>query len=438
MVHPYIPMTDTDKAAMLGRIGVSGIEELFADIPPDLLNPSLNLPPAASEAELMREILRLAGKNTPIDTVLSFLGAGAYQHFVPSIVDHIIRRGEFLTAYTPYQPEISQGTLQAGFEFQTMVCELFGMEVANAGMYDGASALAEACLMAAAHTDRREIILADTVHPDAIDTVRTYADGRNLEVRVIPFGQIHPTEAVACIVVQRPNFLGYLEDLQNLEAQIHASGALFIISAEPVSLGILKTPGELGADIAVGDGQPLVSLSFGGPSVGLFACRQSLVRSMPGRVIGRTTDVDGQTGYVLTLQTREQHIRRERATSNICTSTQLVALAFTVSVVTLGKQGFVQLAEACYHKAHYAAEAIARLPGFGVDLRANFFQEFVAGCPFAPAEINRRLLERGIIGGYDVSDQRINGLLVCVSDLHRRDDIDVFVRALKEVSDDKS
>ncbi len=445
MAHPYIPLTDDDRRAMLTTVGVTSVDELFADVPAEHRDPPLDLSPALSEVELLRELSALAARNRSTGELPSFLGAGAYQHFIPSVVDQIILRGEYLTAYTPYQPEISQGTLQTIFEFQSLVCELTGMEVANAGMYDGASALAEGCLMACSVTGRERILVLDTVHPHAIDTVRTYAGGRGFTVQVVAPGDANVGADDACLAVQQPNFFGYLEELSTLGEAAHEAGALFVVSADPVSLGLFRPPAAFGADIVVGEGQPLgVPLSFGGPYVGLFACRERFVRQMPGRVVGRTQDLDGRTGYVLTLQTREQHIRRERATSNICTSQQLVALAFTVALSTLGKQGLRRMAELCYHKAHYAAERIAALPGYELPLDGVpstgsgqcFFQEFVVRCPAAsggPAEVNRRLLERGIIGGLDVSDRIERGLLLCVSELHSRDEIDGLVQALGEI-----
>ncbi len=427
---------------MLAAIGVDLTDDLFSEIPAEHRDPEIHLPTALSEADLMRELTELAGRNRSAEELPCFLGAGAYRHFVPSVVDHIVRRGEYLTAYTPYQPEISQGTLQTIFEFQSMVCELTGMDIANAGMYDGASALAEACLMACSVSGRERIVLLDTIHPHAIDTVRTYAGARDLVVETVSPDAASVDDQAACLAVQQPDFFGYLEDLSSLGRAAHDAGALFVVSADPVSLGLFRPPAEFGADIVVGDGQPLgATLSYGGPYVGLFACRQQFVRHLPGRVVGRTKDLDGRTGYVLTLQTREQHIRRERATSNICTSEQLVGLACTVALCTLGKQGLRRMAELCYHKAHYAAERIAALPGYGLplggvpsaDSERCFFQEFVARCPVAPGEVNRRLLERGIIGGYDVSDRIENGLLLCFSELHRREEIDGLVQALSEI-----
>jgi glycine dehydrogenase subunit 1 len=433
-MHPYVPLTDDARREMLAAIGAASTDELFAEIPAGQRDPPLDLPPALSEAELRRALEELSARNRTPNGVPAFLGAGAYQHDIPAVVDHIVRRGEYLTAYTPYQPEISQGTLQTAFEFQSLVCELTGMDVANAGMYDGASALAEACLMASSVTGRDRIVVLDTVHPHAVDAVRTYAHGRDLRVDVVPAAEPALDTTTACLAVQQPNFFGYLEDLASLGEAAHGAGALFVVSADPVSLGLFRPPADFGADIAVGDGQPLgVPLSFGGPYVGLFACRQRFVRHMPGRIVGRTRDVDGRTGYVLTLQTREQHIRRERATSNICTSTQLIALAFTVALCALGKQGLRRMAGLCYHNAHYAAQRIAALDGYELPLQGVFFQEFVVRCPIAPAEVNRKLLERGMIGGYDVSDRIERGLLLCLSELHTRADIDRLVEALAAV-----
>jgi glycine dehydrogenase subunit 1 len=432
--HPYVPLTDDDRRAMLQTIGAASVDELFADIPAEHRDPTLKLPPALSEIELMRELTELSDRSKPTNGMLSFLGAGAYRHYIPSVVDHIIRRGEFLTAYTPYQPEISQGTLQTTFEFQSLVCELTGMDVANAGMYEGASALAEACLMACAVTGREHVVVMDTVHPNAIEVVRTYAAGRNIEIEIVSPSAASLTDDDACLAVQSPNFFGHIEDLAALGERAHDAGALVVVSTDPVSLGMFRPPADFGADIVVGEGQPLgVPVSFGGPYVGLFACREQFIRHMPGRVVGRTSDIDGKTGYVLTLQTREQHIRRERATSNICTSQQLIALAFTVALCTLGKNGLREMAQQCYHKSHYAAKRIAALPGYSLPTEGTFFQEFVVSCPIAPGEINKRLIDRDIIGGYDVSDRIENGMLLCFSELHTKDDIDGLVEALGEV-----
>ena len=434
MSNPYIPNTEEDRRAMLVTIGVGAAAELFADIPSQHRNPALNLPPPLSEPELRRELSRMAAANRPAGEMPCFLGAGAYRHFIPSVVNHIISRGEFVTAYTPYQPEISQGTLQTIFEFQSLVCELTGMDVSNASMYDGASALTEACLMAAAITGRRRVALLSTIHPHYEAVLRTYAAGRKLAVDVMEPADVALSAEHACLAVQQPNFFGCLEDVTALAEKARAAGALYIVAADPISLGLFRPPGEYGADVVVAEGQSLgIPLSFGGPYLGIFAAREKYVRQMPGRIVGRTTDSEGRTGYVLTLQTREQHIRRERATSNICSNEQLVALAATVYLCALGRQGLRRIAELCYHKAHYAAEAIAVLPGYSLPLEGAFFKEFVVRCPRPPEETNAALLERGIIGGLDVSDQIEKGMLLCVTEMNSREEIDGLVTALREV-----
>jgi glycine dehydrogenase subunit 1 len=431
--HPYIPNTDADRRHMLAAIGVESVEELFADIPAHLRIQGLRLPAGLSEPELLAELSELSRRNRypGQDGLACFLGAGAYRHFVPSAVLQVIARSEFYTAYTPYQPEISQGTLQAMFEFQSLVCELLGMDVANAGMYDGASALAEACLMAAAVTGRRRIALLSTLHPGYQAVVRTYAFGRDLAVDVVSPQRPEVGEEHACLAVQSPNFFGYLEDMAALAATAHAVGALLVTSSDPISLGLFRPPGSYGADIATAEGQPLGwPLSFGGPYLGLLASRKEFLRYLPGRIVGRTSDRDGRTGYVLTLQTREQHIRRERATSNICTSQQLVALAATVYLTLLGRRGLRRVAELCYHKAHYLAGRIAALPGYSLPLSGPFFKEFVVRCPRPPSQVNQALLERGIIGGLDVSDRIEDGMLLCVTEMNTRQEMERLVEAL--------
>jgi glycine dehydrogenase subunit 1 len=418
---------------MLEAIGVLSVDDLFADIPSEFRIDALNLPPALSEQELMSELSGQAHRNVVAGNgTASFLGGGAYRHFIPSTVGHVISRSEYYTAYTPYQPEISQGTLQTMFELQSMTCELMAMDVANAGMYDGASALAEACLMACRVTGRDRIAVHTSVNPAYLAVVRTYAHGPGLAVDVVDGQPL--TDAHACLAVQQPSFLGTLVDAQSLSDLAHAAGALLIAAVNPISLGILTPPGEYGADIAVAEGQPLGwPVNFGGPYLGLFACRDEYIRQMPGRIVGRTTDMDGRTAYVLTLQTREQHIRRERATSNICTSQQLVGLAATVYLATVGKQGLRQIAESCYHKAHYAAGLINRTDPYDVDDSKPFFNEFVVRCPLTPSEMNRRLLERGIIGGLDVSGDVPNGMLLCVTEMNTREEIERLASALAEV-----
>ena len=432
--HPYIPNTDEDRRRMIDAIGVASADDLFSDIPSQFRIEGLDLPPALSELDLSREMSDLAHQNIVAGNgTASFLGGGAYRHFIPSTVGHVVGRSEYYTAYTPYQPEISQGTLQTMFELQSMTCEVMGMDVANAGMYDGASALAEACLMACRITGRDRIAVHNSVNPSWLDVVRLYASGPDLAVDVVDGEPL--TEQHACLAVQHPGFLGHLEDVWALGDTARAAGALYVTAVDPISLGMLTPPGDYGADIAVAEGQPLGwPVNFGGPWLGLFTCRTEYVRQMPGRIVGRTTDLKGQPGYVLTLQTREQHIRRERATSNICTSQQLVGLAATVYLATVGKHGLRHIAEACYHKAHYAAQLIDALPGYSVDLRRPFFKEFVARCPAPPSEINRRLLERDIIGGLDVSDKVENGMLICVTEMNTREEIDRLAEALGEIT----
>lgn len=432
--HPYIPNTDEDRQAMLEAIGVARVEDLFADIPAEVRIPGLDLPPALAESDLIREMAAAAARvTTPGEGVASFLGGGAYRHFIPSTVAHITGRSEFYTAYTPYQAEISQGTLQTMFELQSMTCELMAMDAANAGMYDGASALAEACLMACRVTGRRRIALHESVNPAWAAVVRTYASGPDLAVDVVAGPDVGGEHA--CLAVQQPAFLGGLEDVWALAEGAHSAGALYIAAVDPISLGMLAPPGEYGADIAVAEGQALGSPpAFGGPYLGLFACRNEFLRQMPGRIVGRTTDLEGRSGYVLTLQTREQHIRRERATSNVCTSQQLVGLAAVVYLATVGRRGLRQVAEACYHKAHYAARLIADLEGYALATPEPFFKEFAIRCPRPPAEINRYLLRRGIIGGLDVSDRVPNGMLLCVTEMNSRQEIDRLVETLREVA----
>src|SRR5438093_2003696 len=431
--HPYIPNTDDDRRAMLERIGVVALDELFADIPGKFQIDGLKLASALPELELPRQMSELAARNVVAGNgVASFLGGGAYRHFIPSTVGHIISRSEYYTAYTPYQPEISQGTLQTMFELQSMVCELTGMDVANAGMYVGASAMAEACLMACRVTGRHRIAVDSSVNPAWVAVVRLYARGPGIAVDVTCGGEV--TDDQACLAVQQPAFLGDLIDVWALGEAARATRALYIVAADPISLGMLTPPGEYAADIAMAEGQSLGwPMNFGGPWLGLFTCREQYIRQMPGRIVGRTTDLDGRTGYVLTLQTREQHIRRERATSNICTSQQLVGLAATVYLATVGRQGLRQIAEACYHKSHYAAALIDQIDGYAVDLEKPFFKEFVVSCPRPPADISRGLLERGIIGGLDVSEEIENGMLVCVTEMNTREEIERLAEELREV-----
>ena len=430
----YIPNTPEEQAAMLATLGLNSIDQLFADIPAEYRNPVLDIPGPLSELEVQRELAGLASRNRALGSGPSFLGAGSYQHFIPAIVKALMTRGEFLTAYTPYQPEASQGTLQVIYEFQTLVCNLLGMEVANAGMYDGATSLAEASLMACRVTKRSKVAVLDTVSPAYTEVIRTYCSSQDIEVATVSPQSPAIDNETACMVVQYPNFFGYLEDLGALSEEAHRAGALAVVSGDPVAFGMFKPPGRYGADIVTGEGQPLgIPTSFGGPYVGLFATKQQYIRQMPSRLSGRTVDREGATGFVLTLQTREQHIRRERATSNICTNEALYALAATIYLAALGKSGLRQVAELCYHKAHYAAASIAALDGYSVPLDGTFFKEFVVQCPRPPAEINRRLMERNILGGLDVSRSVTNGMLLCVTEMNTKEEIDGLVAALAEV-----
>jgi glycine dehydrogenase subunit 1 len=441
----YIPNTQQEQAEMLASLGLSSIDDLFLDIPAEHRNPSLDLPPPMSELEIQRELSSLAARNRPLGSGPSFLGAGSYHHFIPAIVKALMTRGEFLTAYTPYQPEASQGTLQVIYEFQTLVSNLYGMEVANAGMYDGATSLAEGALMACRVTRRTQVAVSDTVSPAYLDVIRTYCQPQGIDVRVVRHWDPQVTAQTACLVAQYPNFYGSIEDMAGLAALAHGQEALLVLSADPTAMALFQPPGHYDADIVTGEGQPLgIPPSFGGPYLGLFTTKQQYIRQMPSRLVGRTVDRLGRTGYVLTHQTREQHIRRERATSNICTNEALFALAATIYLAALGKQGLRQVAELCYHKAHYAASRIAQLPGYSLPFqRGPFFQEFVVQCPAPPAEINHRLLERNILGGLDLSGPTYRpllppavdrGMLLCVTEMSSREDIDALVEALGEFS----
>ena len=429
----YIPNTEGDRQEILRFLGIGSVGELFADIPNELRDPPLDLPTPLSELELRREMDSLAGRDRHLGQMACFLGAGAYHHFSPSIVRSVISRGEFLTAYTPYQAEVSQGTLQATYDFQTMVCNLLAMEVADAGMYDGATALAEAALMACRITGRGQVAVLDSLSPTYRQVIDTYTTPQGIDVSLQdPRSPELPSDA-ACLIMQYPNFFGYIEDLAALEQLAHRSGALMVVSVNPVAMGLLKPPGEYGADIVTGEGQPLgIPLSFGGPYVGLLASRMEYVRQMPGRIAGRTVDSQGRPGYVLTLSTREQHIRRERATSNICTNQALMTLAATVYLAAMGRQGLRHVAELCYHKAHYAASLIGRIPGFSVPLTGTFFNEFVVRCPVAPSEINRTLLEKGVIGGLDISEAIPSAMLLCVTEMNTREEIETLASVLSE------
>jgi glycine dehydrogenase subunit 1 len=435
---------------MLKAIGARGIDDLFQDIPEKFRYPVLSLPPSASEPEILHEMGEISEYNLDLNHAPCFLGAGAYRHFVPSVVGHVIGRSEFYTAYTPYQAEISQGTLQSIFEYQSLICALTGMDVANASHYDGATALAEAVLMAVSvgRGKRRKIVMSAGVHPEYRAVVRTYTQGMGLafageeyDPLDLPSLQKQVDAQTACVLVQNPNFLGVLaepEELKAMAGAAHAGGALFVVTADPISLGLFTPPSEYGADIVCGEGQSLGGgLSFGGPYLGYFACRQEYVHKMAGRIVGQTVDKNGKRGFVLTLSAREQHIRREKATSNICSNEALMSLAAAVYLTAMGKNGLRHVAELCFHKAHYAAQELAAIPGFTLLNQRPFFKEFGLRCPRPVAEVNQYLLdEHGTIGGYDLSrdyPQLGNIMLVCVTELNTREEIDELMAALNEM-----
>ncbi len=442
----YIPHTDLERQQMLAAIGVPTIEDLFEAIPSKYRFPALDLPAPLSEMEIMAEMQALAEANDHAQDFAIFRGAGAYHHFIPAAVNHILLRGEFLTAYTPYQPEVSQGTLQAIFEYQSMITQLTGMDGSNASHYDGATSLAELVTVAleAARHKRTKIILSPYIHPQYREVTRTYHQGSDLQF--VGDGEAAGIsdlvdlldDQTAMLAVAYPNFLGQIEDFKGLADKVHQAGALLVFVANPMALALFKSPGELGADMVVGEGQPLgVPLSYGGPYLGFFATKMAQIRRIAGRIVGETVDSDGKDAYVMTLRPREQDIRREKATSNICTNTGLMALAATVYMELMGKHGLKQVAELCYHKAHYAADQIGALPGYEVDRSKPFFNEFVVKCPLPVQPINQHLLSEGIIGGYDLgSDYPYlpDRMLVCVTEMNSKDEIDLMVQALREAS----
>lgn len=450
----YLPHTNDDRDAMLAAIGVEKLEDLFCDIPKAARFPALDLPPPCSELEIGAEMRALCARNADSLHHDSFLGAGIYSHFVPAIVDHVLRRAEFYTSYTPYQPEASQGMLQAMFEYQSMICQLTGMEVSNASHYDGATSLAEAVLLALDQTDgrRSKILCSPGVHPQYRDVMRTYLKGT--DARLVGDEEIkHDISDLqallnadtAAFVVQSPDFFGQIETLNGLANAVHAVGALLIVVTDPIMLGLFNPPGALGADVVVADGQPLgLPPSFGGPHVGIFATRRAHVRRLVGRLVGETTDSAGERAYALTLATREQHIRRARATSNICTNAALGALGAAVYLAAMGKSGLRQAAELCYQKSHYAAGEIGKIAGLTINPQAPdkpFFKEFVVGLPMAAAEMNAILWQRhGIVGGYDLGrdwPDLKNHLLIAVTEVSTRASIDRLVTALRNATNNR-
>ena len=443
---PFIANTDSDREEMLREIGVSSFDDLIADIPHELrLKKPLDLPSALAEPAVQQLMEQLASANSSAATHVSYLGGGAYDHYMPPAIKTIVSRSEFYTAYTPYQAEVSQGTLQAIYEYQSIICRLYSMDTANASLYDGATALAEAVAMAMAVTGRERVVIAGKLHPNSLHVLKTFIEARGdravvqntLQGGVCDVGELEKKvdDSVAAVIVQQPNFYGCLEDVTAIGEIARNSGALFIVSADPVSLGILEAPGSYGADIAVGEGQPLGSaLNFGGPYLGIFAVKRDYVRKIPGRLVGVTKDKDGEDGFILTLQTREQHIRREKATSNICTNQALNALQAVVYLSLLGKQGLREVAELSLQKSHYLSEKITDLPGYSLKYDQPFFREFVVETPVPASEVVEKMLDQGILAGYDLSAVGDEGLLVAVTEKRTKEQLDDFVRKLGAVS----
>ncbi|MBN2043718.1 MAG: aminomethyl-transferring glycine dehydrogenase subunit GcvPA [Anaerolineales bacterium] len=445
MFHPH---TQSDRDEMLGLVGAKSIEELFEAVPAEFRFPELNLPPQLTEMEVMDLLQDLSAGNETHRDLPMFLGAGAYHHFIPAAVDAIISRGEFLTAYTPYQPEISQGTLQAVFEFQSHVINLTGMDVSNASHYDGATAAAEAVNMArtVSRNKRKKAVISPGLHPHYRETINTYNQGDDFTIvgeDLAPDSTPEDLialidEDTAVVLVAYPDFFGRVYDLTELAEKTHQAGALLAVSVNPLALALFKSPGDFDADIVCGEGQPLgIPLSYGGPYLGLLATKDKYVRSIAGRLVGETIDVNGEPGYVLTLSTREQHIKRGRASSNICSNQGLMALAATVYISLLGKDGLREVANLNYQNAHYAARKISGIDGFELWTDGLFFNEFAVRCPLPVAELNERLLDAGIIGGYELG-QNYPGMedtmLVAVTEMNRKEDIDYLVEVLKEVA----
>ena len=432
----YIPANASEREQMLQAIGLKTVDELFAQIPDEIKVKHIHLPKGMSELEVTRSINQIADKNTQFKTI--FRGAGAYHHYIPSIVKSITGKEEFVTAYTPYQAEISQGILQSIFEYQTMICQLTGMDVSNASIYDGASAAAEAIAMC---VDRKRVkaLISASTHPMVLRTIQTYCHGAGVTCTVVPQKDgVTDQEALkdlsddstACFYVQQPNFYGLIEDAEALGQFVHKVGAKFVMGVNPISLGILKTPAEQGADIAVGEGQPLgMPLSFGGPYLGFMACTTAMMRKMPGRIVGETVDIEGNRAFVLTLQAREQHIRREKASSNVCSNQALCAMTAAVYMAALGPNGLRKVATQCLSKAHYAASKISEIQGFGRRYQGEFFHEFITECPRDASEIMSTLEKEGILGGYPVG----NGILWCVTEMNTKDEIDNLAEILKRV-----
>ena len=438
----YTPNTEAQREEMLKVIGLDSIGDLYSEVPASVIDPSIDIPAPLSEPEIVAEMRRMSELNFDSTRYATFLGAGSYNHYSPSAVYRIMSRSEFYTAYTPYQPEVSQGTLQQIYEFQTLICQLTGMDVANASMYDAASATAEAAVMASNITKRKKVVISPRLHPEHKAVLRTYGDSHGIEVIERDANIREASELgddVACVIIQQPNFIGEIRDFGNLADVIHEAGAILIEVYDPISLGMLKSPGELDVDIAIGEGQSLgIPMSFGGPYLGLLATKEKYVRIMPGRLSGMTKDTEGRRGFVLTLQTREQHIRREKATSNICTNQGLMAVVATAYLSLMGPQGLKRVAELSFQHSHYLANRIKQLAGYKILSREPFFKEFAVQTPVPPAEINKKLLEHKIVGGLDISkypevDGAENAWLLACTELTTREQMDKLVSVLADM-----
>ena len=441
--YRYLPDTEKDQQEMKDTIGISSIDALFSDIPASVRQKELSkLKPALSELELTRHMKQMAAENVSAEEAVFFLGAGTYDHFIPSVVDHVISRSEFTTAYTPYQPEASQGELQALFEFQTMICELTGMDVSNSSLYDGFASLGEACNLATSVKKRSKVLYSAALHPQATEVIQTYASGLEYQLKEIKQENGYTDLQVlkeeidaetAAVIIQYPNFLGTVEDLSKVKTICEEADAMLIVMANPLALGLLESPGKLGADIVVGDMQPLgIPMSFGGPHCGYFTVLKKYMRKVPSRIVGETVDANGKRGYVMTLQTREQHIRREKATSNMSSNQALMALSSAVCMSALGKQGIQEMAMQNFQKAHYLAKELQK-KGWSIYNDQTFFNEFVLELNHPVEQINRELLKQRIIGGLDVSNQtgKDGSMLICVTEKRTKEEIDQFVHALE-------
>lgn len=443
--YRYLPDTQQDQEEMLKFLNISSVDELFEDLPSEIrLDSELNIPDAVPESLLFKKMHQLASQNKNANNYPTFLGAGTYDHYIPSVVNHMISRSEFYTAYTPYQPEISQGELQAIFEFQTMVCELTGMDVANSSMYDGFTSLAEAASLVVASTKRSKVLVSKAVHPESRAILNTVAGGLGYTVKEVNLAadctdlenlKEQIDKDTAAIMIQYPNFFGSIEDLAEIKKIADIEGAVLVVSANPLALALLQTPGKLGAEIVVGDMQPLgIPMAFGGPHCGYFAVHKKFMRKVPGRIVGQTTDEQGRRGFVLTLQAREQHIRRDKASSNICSNQALNALASSVCMTALGKHGIRHMAQLNFEKADYMAKCLKE-KGFTIMNQAPFFNEFVIELPCRVKEVNEKLLEAGMVGGFDLSSDYgfENRMLVAVTEQRTREEIEQFVKVLEAV-----